>query len=212
MTNCPTHRFVITQKDVQLQAPPPVSDKDRYRGHRHQGELTQKLIVAHARLPRRVLLGIELCLGCHVCHLRSNFEESRRNGVAIVYDRYICGQTSRQRHTQNRPGRRTKYCGQFVCVSVCPRAYLWNCWTDEIFLHIPRGRGSVLLWRRCDSLCTSGFMDDVTFGRSSPYGDALRYRGGVWCLWSLFVVSDSVQFHAFVLDKQNAKCSNNRIT
>ena len=32
-------------------------------------------------------------------------------------------------------------------------------------------------------LCTSGFMDDVTFGRSRPYGDArlaaLRYLGGV---------------------------------
>ena len=30
-------------------------------------------------------------------------------------------------------------------------------------------------------------MDDVTFGHSGPYGDAwlaaLRYRGGVWCLW-----------------------------
>ena len=43
-------------------------------------------------------------------------------------------------------------------------------------------------------LCTFGFMDDVSFGRSGPYGDAwkaesltyynvplaaLRYRGGV---------------------------------
>jgi len=27
---------------------------------------------------------------------------------------------------------------------------------------LPRGRGSVLLWRRCDTtLCTSGFADDV---------------------------------------------------
>ena len=32
------------------------------------------------------------------------------------------------------------------------------------------GRGSVLLWRRCDALCTSGFMDDVAFGRNGPYG------------------------------------------
>ena len=35
----------------------------------------------------------------------------------------------------------------------------------------------------CDTLCTSGLMDDVTFGRSGPYGNAwlaaLRYRGGV---------------------------------
>jgi len=27
------------------------------------------------------------------------------------------------------------------------------------------GRGSVLLWRRCDTLCTSGFKDDVVFPR-----------------------------------------------
>ena len=31
---------------------------------------------------------------------------------------------------------------------------------------IPCGRGSVLLWRRCATLCTSGFMDDVTFSRN----------------------------------------------
>ena len=35
---------------------------------------------------------------------------------------------------------------------------------------IPCAGGSFHLWRRCDTLCTSGFMDDVTFGRSGPYG------------------------------------------
>ena len=25
------------------------------------------------------------------------------------------------------------------------------------------GRGSIVLWRRCDTLCTSGFVDDVMF-------------------------------------------------
>ena len=75
-----------------------------------------------------------------------------------------------------RPGTGAEYCDQLVCLSVCPRAYLWNRWTDlrEIFVQIPCGRGSVLLWRRCDTLCTSGFMDDVTFGRSGPYGDTLN--------------------------------------
>jgi len=29
------------------------------------------------------------------------------------------------------------------------------------FVHVIYGRGSVLLWRRCDTLCPSGFMDDV---------------------------------------------------
>jgi len=29
------------------------------------------------------------------------------------------------------------------------------------FVHVTYGRGSVLMWRRCDKLCTSGFIDDV---------------------------------------------------
>ena len=39
-------------------------------------------------------------------------------------------------------------------------------------VRIPCYRGSVFLWRRCDKLCTTGYMDDVTFRRSGPYGDA----------------------------------------
>ena len=42
----------------------------------------------------------------------------------------------------------------------------------KFLAHIPCGCGSFLLWRRCDTLCTSGFMDDVTFGCSGQYGDA----------------------------------------
>ena len=69
-----------------------------------------------------------------------------------------------------------------VCLSVCPWACLWNRWTDvyEIFCAAPCGRGSVLLWWRCDTLCTCSFMDDVTFGHSGPCGAT---GGGVWCLW-----------------------------
>ena len=33
----------------------------------------------------------------------------------------------------------------------------------EIFPPVTRGRGSVLLCRRSDTLCTSGFMDDIIF-------------------------------------------------
>jgi len=39
-------------------------------------------------------------------------------------------------------------------------------------MQIPCGYGSVLLWWHCDTLGTSSFMDDVTFGRSGPHGDA----------------------------------------
>jgi len=31
----------------------------------------------------------------------------------------------------------------------------------QFFVLVTYGRGSVLLWRRCDTLCTSGFVDDV---------------------------------------------------
>jgi len=50
-----------------------------------------------------------------------------------------------------------------VCLSV---------WTDlHKIVQIPCGHGSVLLWQRCDTLCTFGFMDDITFGCSESYGD-----------------------------------------
>jgi len=51
-----------------------------------------------------------------------------------------------------------------VPVFVCDN-YLRNYTSDlhQIFVHVTYGRGSVLLWRRSDMLCTSGFMDDVIF-------------------------------------------------
>jgi len=33
-------------------------------------------------------------------------------------------------------------------------------------VQIPCGRGSVIFWWRCTTLCTSGLMNDVTFGRN----------------------------------------------
>ena len=37
--------------------------------------------------------------------------------------------------------------------------------SSPIFVHVTYGRGAVLLWQRCDTLCTSGFMDDIIFAR-----------------------------------------------
>jgi len=50
-------------------------------------------------------------------------------------------------------------CGVFVC----PRSYLRNYTSDlrQIFVLVTHGRCSALPWRRSDTLCTSGFMDDV---------------------------------------------------
>ena len=56
-------------------------------------------------------------------------------------------------------------CVSGVCVFVCPRSYLGTILLifTNFFVHVTYGRGSVLLWRRSDTLCTSGFMDDVIF-------------------------------------------------
>ena len=58
-----------------------------------------------------------------------------------------------------------------VCVWVFVRYHIFETtrptFTNIFFVHVnvTDGRGSVLLWRRSDTLCTSGFMDDVIFAR-----------------------------------------------
>ena len=67
------------------------------------------------------------------------------------------------------PDRGAEYCGERVCLSVCvfacTRSYFRNYTSDfhQIFVPASYGRGSVLFWRCSVTLCTSGFMDDVTF-------------------------------------------------
>ena len=67
--------------------------------------------------------------------------------------------------------RGAEYCDERVCLSVL-RACVCLYVHDHIFgitrpiftkisLHVTYGRGSVLLWRRSDMLCISGFMDNV---------------------------------------------------
>ena len=61
-----------------------------------------------------------------------------------------------------------EYCNERVCLSVCV------CVRDHVsgnkhpiftnfVTHVTYGRGSVLLWRRSDTLRISGFVDDVIF-------------------------------------------------
>ena len=54
-----------------------------------------------------------------------------------------------------------------VCVCVCTRSYLrdYTCDLHQIFVRVTYGRGSVLLWRRSDTLRISGFIDDVIFAQ-----------------------------------------------
>ena len=80
------------------------------------------------------------------------------------------------------PGRGAEYCDQPICLCVCVSAYLADMHisgTAELIstifcVWIHCSHGSVLLRWHCAMLCTSGFMDDVTFGRNGR--DAGRRR------------------------------------
>jgi len=57
-----------------------------------------------------------------------------------------------------------EYCDDRVCLCLCVSDHISGntrpvC--TNFLMHVTYGCGWVLLWRRCDMLCTSGFMDDV---------------------------------------------------
>ena len=65
--------------------------------------------------------------------------------------------------TPPRPARGAEYCDKHVCLSVCVsrvREHISRTVvrSSPAFLHV-----TVLLLRRCDTLSTSGFVDDVAF-------------------------------------------------
>jgi len=69
-------------------------------------------------------------------------------------------------HTSTRRG--AKYCNKYVCLCVCPHAYLRNRMAEihQFLCMLTACRtGAVFLWRRWNMTCipTSGFVDDVTF-------------------------------------------------
>ena len=74
-----------------------------------------------------------------------------------------------------RPGRGAVYCDQPVCLSVRKHIsgtagpIFTKCCVQIPVTVIRSSFGGVAM------LCTSDFMDDVTFGRNRPYGD---YSGG----------------------------------
>ena len=98
-----------------------------------------------------------------------------------------------------RHGRGAEYCDQPLCVSVCVSVCVCLSVRERISgtvkpiltkfcALIPCGRGSVLLWRRFATLCTSvvGRRRNVEAAPCSDgHATAWRYRGEVWCLWML---------------------------
>ena len=72
------------------------------------------------------------------------------------------------RNFYSAPGRGAEYCDGRVCLSAClsVRDHVFGTTRPiftNFFIHVTHGGGSVLIWRRSDTLCTSGFMDDVIF-------------------------------------------------
>ena len=63
-------------------------------------------------------------------------------------------------------GRWAKCCDQYVCLSVCiSRKHVRMLPNFLYMLHC--GRSLLLLWRQCNRLCTSGFVDDVMFSHNA---------------------------------------------
>jgi len=85
-----------------------------------------------------------------------------------------------------------------VCLSVCPRGYTSNHTRDlyQLFVHVAYGRGLVLLRRRCDTLCTSGFVDDMMFFvYNGPYsGTNFATMNDFAWIFLLTIKSDRIQF------------------
>ena len=52
----------------------------------------------------------------------------------------------------------------YVCMSV--RDHIFKVHADLRPFYVTYGRGLVLLWRRSDMICTSGFTDDVMFAHN----------------------------------------------
>ena len=65
-----------------------------------------------------------------------------------------------------------------MCVHSHYSKTIWPSSTSS-FVHAAHGRGSVLLQRRCDMLCISGFTDDVRFSyHGTDRRDSLVAAGG----------------------------------
>ena len=69
-----------------------------------------------------------------------------------------------------------------VCRSVSLQGYLRNqtrdLYQNRIFVHVAYGHGSVLFHRRCDTLCTFVFLDDIILFYGGPYSSMNFHHEG----------------------------------
>ena len=101
--------------------------------HKKQEELSSAVRIGHNFVTRSFHAGRVTLWGdavrWHVRDARYYFALLRQRSIAIRLSVCLCANISLQLLDRSSP----------------------------FFVHIPCGRGSALLWRRCDTLCTSGF-------------------------------------------------------
>jgi len=86
-----------------------------------------------------------------------------------------------------RSDKQAEYCDDRVCLCVCVcvclsvRDHISETTRPiftKVFVHATCGHGSVLRWRRCNTFCTSGFMDDVMFAHKPRLLDVAAQLSG----------------------------------
>ena len=76
----------------------------------------------------------------------------------------VCNDDNDTSHYFTSVGARSIVINPSVCVCLSVLEYISGPIGKKFCTSIPCRRDSVRIWRRCAMLCTSGFMDDVTFG------------------------------------------------
>ena len=80
-----------------------------------------------------------------------------------------------------------------VCVSVCEDiSGTTGPILTKFCVQIPCGHGSALLWRRCATLCTSSFMDDLTFSRNGHDAETWRLHCAVMAMSGVAILGWSL--------------------
>ena len=134
-----------------------------------------------ARRPSQLLSTYYDCrqlvqLSAHLC-LQHVGRAVERRAVPLRQSTLVIAAVSRVCHIArpahapfySAPDREAEYCDErvcvCVCVCVCPRSCIRNYTSGlhQIFVRVTYAVARSFLWRRNDTLCTSGFMDDVIF-------------------------------------------------
>ena len=109
------------------------------------------------------------------------------------------------------PGKDAKYCHLRVlmpfCLSVCAHVSKTTLSTLTRFsVHAAYGRGSILIWRQCDMLCTSRFVDDVMFSHNRENRRNKRRRFHRYCQVATPGAKSAVSNYILLVPIFTARC------